>query len=205
MAIPKLNLNTRGYSDPDFLKQANFVYASLKSNPAFPKTVPPLADFKAGIDAFGDSLVGAAGGDHSMVATKNAKRAALEALYVQLGQYIMYAAGGNVANLVSSGFSLAKEPEPVYLQNPGNVLLYNGITSGDLASKVFAVKGCKLYLHQISDSEPTDNTVWDIRTCSRSRYTFKGLVPGKKYWVRVAATASGEQIAYSTVASQYVQ
>ena len=77
--------------------------------------------------------------------------------------------------------------------------------SFDLASKVFAVKGCKLYLHQISDSEPSDNTVWDIRTCSRSRYTFKGLVPGKKYWVRVAATASGEQIAYSTVASQYVQ
>jgi len=204
MKIIKLNLSASNYSDPDFLKKANFVLTSMTGNAAFPKTVPPLAEFKVAIDAFSEGLVGAAGGNHSMVATKNEKRAELEALYVKLGLYVMYIAVGNVAVLVSSGFTLAKEREPVYIQNPGNVTLTNGVTSGDLESMVANVKGNKIYLHQITDNEPGDHTVWDTRTCSRSRYTFKGLVPGKKYWVRVAATASGDQIAYSTVASQYV-
>ena len=205
MKIQKLNLSTAGYSDPGFLKKTNSVYVSMKNNPAFPKTVPPLADFKAAVDAFGTSLFDAAGGDRIAVAAKNEKRAELEALYVQLGRYVMYAAEGNVAIMISSGFTLGKDREPSHLQKPGAVTLTNGVTSGDLESMIATVKGCKIYLHQISDSEPTENTVWESRTCSRSRYTFKGLVPGKKFWVRIAATGSGQQIAYSPVASQFVQ
>jgi hypothetical protein len=205
MKVPTLNLSTQNYSDSRFLKKTNYVYASMTGNAFFPAPVPPLIDFKVANEAFATSLVAASCGDHSSVAAKKERRAELEALYVKLGLYVMYTAAGNVAILVSSGFTLAKNREPIYIQNPGNVTLTNGVTSGELLSKVNKVKGGKTYLHQISDSEPTEHTVWDTRTCSRSRYTFKGLLPGKRYWVRVAATASGEQIAYSTVASQYVQ
>ncbi|MDE3184754.1 MAG: fibronectin type III domain-containing protein [Bacteroidota bacterium] len=204
MKIQKLNLSTNTYSDADFLNKARYVLESMTDKPAFPNPVPPLSAFASAIDAYSTSLLGAAGGTHALVAVKNENRAALETLYVQLGMYVMYIAAGNTAVLASSGFTLAKEREPVYITNPGNVTLVNGVTSGELESSVANVKGSKLYLHQISDSEPAENTVWDTRTCSRSKYTFKGLTPGKKYWVRIAATASGEQIAYSTVGSQYV-
>ncbi len=116
----------------------------------------------------------------------------------------MYVALSNLAILVSSGFTVAKYPVPVYIQNPGNVTLLNGVTSGELESKVKAVEGCKLCLHEISDSGPAENTVWNSTTCSRSRYRFKDQVPGKKYWLRVTATAAGQQNAYSTPASQFV-
>jgi hypothetical protein len=204
MKNPKLNLSIGGYTDSDFQGKSKYVLSSLTGNPAFPQTVPPLADLSTAINAYGSALVGAASGTHAMVAAKNERRAELEAIYTQLGMYVMYVANGNLEILVSSGYTVAKDREPVYISNPGNVTLINGVTSGELESIVGAVKGSKLYLHQISETEPTENTVWDTRTCSRCKYTFKGLVPGKKYWVRVAATASGDQIAYSTIASQYV-
>jgi hypothetical protein len=204
MKVAKLNLSTSPYTDADFLGKAKYVLACLTGNPSFPSPVPPLADLSAAIDAFALALVGAASGTHALVAAKNERRAELEAVYVQLGMYVMYVANGSVELLTQSGYTVAKDREPVYISNPGNVTLANGVTSGDLDCMVAAVKGSKLYLHQISDSEPAENTVWDSRTCSRSKYTFKGLQPGKKYWVRVAATGSGDQIAYSTIASQYV-
>ncbi len=204
MKTSRLNLSTSNYSDADFLSKAYYVLASMTGNAAFPTPVPPLSDLSAAIDAFGASVIAAAAGNHAMVAAKNERRVTLDGIFGQLAMYVMYVANGSTEILASSGFTLSKQPEPVYITNPGNVTLTNGVTSGELESVVGTVKGSKLYLHQISDSEPTANTVWDTRTCSRSKYTFKALTPGQKYWVRVAATASGDQIAYSTVATQFV-
>ena len=36
---------------------------------------------------------------------------------------------------------------------------------------------------------------------SKSQYVFRGLVPGKQYWIRVAALGTRSQIAYSTIAT----
>jgi len=204
MKRPTLNLSTRSYTDDGFLGTSKYVLASLLASSSFPNPIPPLADLSKAIDAFSDAIVGARGGSHADVAIKNARREDLEAVYVQLGMFVMYIANGDVELLKQSGFPVSKDREPVYISNPGNVTLINGVTSGDLDTSIAAVKGGKLYLYQITDSEPNENTVWDTRTCTRCKYTFKGLIPGKKYWVRVAATASGDQIAYSTIASQYV-
>lgn len=204
MKVAKLTLSTSPYTDADFLGRSQYVLSCLTGNTSFPSPVPPLADLSAAIDAFALARVGAASGTHALVAAKNERRAELEAVYVQLGMYVMYVANGSVELLIQSGYPVAKDREPVYISNPGNVTLSNGVTSGELESVVAAVKGSRLYLFQITDAEPSDNTLWDSRTCSRCKYTFKGLQPGKKYWVRVAATGSGDQIAYSTIASQYV-
>ena len=204
MKNAKLNLSTSSYSDADFASKAYYVLASMTGNASFPDPVPPLTELASAVEAFGLSLSGAKAGTHALVAAKNEKRAKLEGIFVQLGMYVMYVANGNTEMLVSSGYSLSKQREPVYITNPGNVTLKNGVTSGNLESTVATVKGSKLYLHQITDAAPSADTVWDTRTCTRSRYTFKELVPGKKYWVRVAATAASDQIAYSTVASQFV-
>jgi hypothetical protein len=149
-------------------------------------------------------MIAAAAGTHSSVATKNERRKELTVLYVQLGLYVMYVANGNVEILVSSGYQLAKQREPIYITNPGPVILSNGVTSGELQASVTSVKGSKTFLFQYSESEPNDNTVWTSQTSTRKSYVFKGFTPGKKYWVRVAVTGSGEQIAYSTVSSQFV-
>jgi hypothetical protein len=203
MMSTKLNLSTP-FSDAVFLNKARYVLDQMTDNPNFVDPAPPLTDLAAAIQAFSDAIVASDAGTHSMVAAKNERREELTAVYVQLGLYVMYVAVGNLAILVSSGYPVSKQREPVYITNPGNVTLKQGVTSGDLQASVDTVKGTRTYLFQYTDSEPAEGVTWTTQTTTRRALTFKGLVPGKKYWVRVAVTGAGEQIAYSTVASQFV-
>jgi hypothetical protein len=61
------------------------------------------------------------------------------------------------------------------------------------------------YLHEIADTLPTDSTVWTKFPSGNSQFTFTSLTPGKQYWVRVAAIGFRNQVAYSTVATQFAQ
>jgi hypothetical protein len=205
MRKAKLSLNFSSYSDANFETKALLVLNSMTGNANFPSPVPTLADLQTATDTYSTALVAAAGSGTNNVALKNAARSRLDGVLVQLGMYVMFIANGDEAILVSSGFSLAKIPQARYITNPGTVTLANGNSSGEMSCSVKAVKGATTYLHQITNAEPADATVWGSNTSTRSQFTFKGLEPGKKYWVRVAATGSGEQIAYSPVASMFAQ
>jgi hypothetical protein len=201
----KVNLNFRRDTDADFLAGSDHIHQSLLDNPSFPSPVPTLADVKTAIDAYNVALTNAMDLGRVNVAIKNQARQDLESLLFQLGMYVMNTANGDETMLVSSGFTLAKNPEPVYITNAGNVTLSNGITSGEMVSTVATQKGVKSYLHEIADEIPTENTVWDTFASSRSRFVFSGLLPGKQYWVRVALVAGNGQVAYSEVATKFVQ
>lgn len=157
------------------------------------------------VTQYGQSLTAAAGRDQVAVAQKNQRRRELEDIMGKLGLYVMFTAMGESAALTSSGFPQVKPAEPRYIVNPGNVTLTNGVSGGQIECRVKHQKAARSYLHQIIDSEPTESTVWDIRTSSSSRYLFSGLIPGKKYWIRVAVVGPGDQVAYSPVASMYAQ
>ena len=203
--MQKISISFSGYTDSAFETKAEHILASMTGNPVFTSPIPTLVEVQAAVTTYSTQLVTAAGLGRTAVAEKNKSRKKLELLLSQLGMYVMYLANGDAAILTSSGFSLTKEPESNYITNPGNVTLGNGITSGQLQASVKAVKGAKSYLHQITDVQPAEDTVWKSTPSSRSKYIFNNLVPGKQYWVRVAATASGEQVAYSPVVSQFAQ
>ena len=205
MKVLQLSICFTRFSDADFQNKAEYILACMTGNASFAEPIPTLAEIKEAVISYSSSLTAASGKDRILVAEKNKCRQQLELLLGKLGLYVMYVAMGDTAILASSGYSLVKEREPQYITNPGNVTLTNGVTTGQLKSRVKNVKAARNYLHQISDSEPADNTVWDIRTASRSKFVFKDLQPGKKYWVRVGVTGPGEQIAYSTIASKFVQ
>lgn len=205
MRFQKISLNFSNYSDADFQTKAVFVLTSMTGNPAFTDPIPTIAQVQAGVSNYSEAMTAAAGLGRINVAHKNKARQELEALLQQLGMYVMYVANGDAAILTSSGYSLTKMPEPSYISNPGNVTLKNGVTSGELVDSVGTVAAARLYFHEICDTAPSEATVWTRNQSSKSRFVFTGLTPGKQYWVRVAAVGSGEQIAYSTVATQFVQ
>lgn len=178
---------------------------SVTNNPNFPNPDPPLVTVQAALTAYDNALIAAGGLDRTKVALKNEARAALEVLAARLGMYVMNVGLGNVAVLTSSGFTVIKETEPIYITNPGSVNIANGITSGELKVSVKTVKGAKSYVFQLSSEAPVENTEWTSYTTSRSRYTFTNLQPGKQYWVRVAVIGAREQVAYSPVGSQFAQ
>jgi hypothetical protein len=205
MKTQKINMSFSGYSDADFEQKAQYILTSMTNNPAFANPIPTLPEVAAAVALYSADLLAAATLDRTAVAKKNNSRKALEDLLRQLAMYVMYIGNGDAAILTSSGFTLSKLPEPSTITNPGNVTLGNGVSTGIMEVSVKTVKGAKGYVYQIAEKEPAAGTEWLSTNSSRSKFTYTNLQPGKRYWVRVAATGSGEQIAYSPVASQYVQ
>ena len=205
MKNSKISISFTKYSDADFLTKAEHIYQSMTANVVFATPIPPLTDLSAAIEAYSNALTNAKGLGKIPVAIKNQTREVLEQLLFQLGMYVMYVANGDETMLITSGYTLLKTPEPNYITSLGNVTLANGVTSGQLVSAIKRQKSIKSYLYQVATEPPTENTAWESNASSRSRYVFTNLQPGKQYWVRVAAVASNEQVAYSTVATQFAQ
>lgn len=205
MKILKVIINYSKLTDANLLSKAEHILQSMTGNPDFPSPVPTLADVQTAVTKYSADLVLAQGLGKVNIANKNQSRMELEKLLAQLGMFVMFVANGDEAMLVGSGFTLAKTPEPGYITNPGNVSLTNGNTSGVLVSAVKGQRAVKSYLHQITGDPPTEATVWTSNATSRSRFVFTNLQPGKQYWIRVAAVASNDQIAFSPVASQFAQ
>lgn len=204
MRSPSINMSFSAYSDADLLNKANHIIASMSGNPYFPSPVPPLPAVQELAEIYSEDLTAAAALGRVKVAAKNQSRKNLELALAQLGRYVLYTANADVNILISSGFTLAKEPQPRHLENPGNVILGNGITSGTMTS--FVKKGnATSYVHEITDTLPAENTVWTKYATNTSQFVFTDLTPGKQYWVRVAAVGFRSQVAYSTIATMFAQ
>ena len=107
--------------------------------------------------------------------------------------------------LASSGFDLAKQREVAVITNPGSVTLGNGISTGQLTTLVQAQAAAKGYSHEYTLYPVTPASVWTSNPSSRCKTTFTGLEPGKKYAVRVGVLGNNEELAYSGIATMYVQ
>ncbi len=205
MNTAEISISFSRYSDANLETKAQHIVASLTGNAAYPTPTPKLSDLEAALTAYTNAKIAAEALGRVNVAEKNKARTALQLVLTAMGRYVIFTANGDITTLISSGYTLFKEPEPQHLPAVGNVTLSNGITAGELIASVKRPKGAKNYLHQISAVLPTDNTVWTSNPSSRSRYTFTNLQPGKQYWVRVAASGSNQQLAYSAVATQFAQ
>ena len=206
MKMQKVSTSFSNYSDANLEQKAEYIHEQMTTNATFfPAPEPTLGALKDAITEYSTALIAAAGLDRTLVALKNEKRQNLEVVLAKLGMYAMNVALGSVAMLTASGFTLLKQGEVQYITNPGNVVIANGITSGELVASVPAVKGAKSYLHQISTVEPGENTPWQSITTSKAKFTYSELQAGKQYWVRIAAVGSRGQIAYSPVSTQFAQ
>ena len=205
MKMQTITTSFGSYSDARLEQKAAYIVEQLTGNAFFTDPAPALVQVQDASTAFTDARVAAAGFDRSKVALKNEARQVLEVLLSKLGMYVMNVALGNVAMLSTSGFTLRKPGEAQYIENPGNVTIVNGVTSGELIASVVSVKGAKSYVHELATELPTEATEWTSTSISRSKFTYTNLQPGKQYWVRVAAIGPRQQVAYSSVATQYAQ
>lgn len=204
MKTQKISISFTTYTDANLLTKSEFILQSMTNNPAFANPVPPLTDLQTAVNDYSTALTNAATLDRNAVSIKNDKRAALEAILKQLGMYVMYVANGDVTILVSSGFSLTKLPAPSHLDTPGYPDLVNGSSSGQLLSSSPRITGAVCYLHEITAEPLSDSSVWQSTPKSKSNNTFTGLEAGKKYWVRMAAVGTSDQVTYGPAASLYI-
>jgi hypothetical protein len=201
----KLNLSFGRYTDDGLQAKAQSIILALTGNANFPNPLPPLATLQAELATYSAALAAAATNDVVKIAEKNEARLALEEVLVQLGLHVMAVSNGDIVMLTSSGFDLPKDKESAILEQPGSVSISNGITTGELVVKIPRVQGAYSYLFLITPDPMLPNSVWETVPSSRSSNTFQNLVPGIKYWIKIAAVGSGSQIAYTPAGSQIAQ
>lgn len=200
----KALINFSRNSDSDLETLAESIMQGMTGNASFASPTPTLEDVQALLNSYSTALVNAATRDRNKVAQKNSDRTALEASLTSLGSYVNAVCNGNVVMLTSSGFPVSKLPQPRHIPTPENVIIEQGQEAGTLISKVPAVKGATGYVHQITPHPLTPDSEWEQFATSRTKYIFENLEQGKKYWFRVAAIGSNDQVATSSEVSQFV-
>ena len=196
----------KGWSDVRVSVDLTKVQNAMTGNPFFPSPSPSMEVFGEALSAYTSQLAKAGSRDVNAIAAKNARRAALIALSVQLGNSVTDTANGNVEALVSTALPLRKKRQNIILKPPSNLRITNGINPRELDLKVDSVKGALSFGFEYTQDPPTDQSVWVKTICTTSRCTIKNLEPGKKYWFRTFVTGGrGQQIMGDMMLSPFVQ
>ena len=202
--IGKIVTNFRRHSDPKLYLKSTVIYNSMNLNPSFPTPEPDMPSLNTAITDFSQALVSAQSRDSNAVLVKNQKRASLIMLMESLAQYVTFTAKNDVVALGSTGFDLAKAPEPVTISAPQNVTLADGLNAGELVIKGDAVKGAK-YLAQITSAPLTAESLWVSYPSTSRTYTFNGLEKSRNYVCRLGAVGSRNQLVFSEPVSRVSQ
>jgi len=199
----KIRTSLANNKDADLSLKVQFILDKMTGNPAFANPVPPLDDISIEYKKYSKYFMDSLNGGRLAVAKRESSRKKLQTLLTRLAAYVTFIAGGDRNILLSSGFDMAKTPEHATIPHLGKVTFKNGTSSGEIISMIKAVKNVRNYMHQILDHEPDENSKWLSYSCSTCKFVFKGLTPGKKYWVRIIAAGSRGQVAYSDITFWY--
>ena len=202
--INKVLIDFAKYTDGDFESKARTIITNMTGNAAFPTPSPTLLVVTGATDDYSEALAAASTGNRSDVADKNEKRQALTVLLRSLASYINFTAAGDRAVLLTTGFNVSKEKEPIIITKPWNLQVTNGMNAGDLHVSVRAVKGARSYVHEYTNDTGLAAGNWESTTSSQSKITFSGLEAGKTYHCRVAAVGTKGQLVYSDTLSRIV-
>ena len=154
------------------------------------------------IDEFQAAVLIAINRDRVKVVQKNILRDSLIDLLHKLGYYVLFAAQGNRVVALESGFTIAKEPSPVLIDQPTGLKAEYTTQSGELVMSVKRVKGAAAYLYQYTTDPTLKEDSWMSLNCTQARCKLEGLTPGTTYYLRVGALGTKDQVLYSTVTSK---
>ena len=180
---------------------------NLTGSTIYVSPTPTLAVFQTGIDDYATALSAAKDRGKNNVAAKNARKKELVDLLVQLANYCMLTANSDTEALVASGFPLTKIRQPTPpLEAPVIKKMDSGANSGDLLVVIGKVKGSSGALFEYTADPITENSVWTGQNSTSCKTVLTGLVPGKRYWIRVTIFGYKKQsITCEPVLSKVIQ
>ena len=201
MASPKILTSFSRYRDAELDQKANFIIDSMTDNAHFPAPLPSIADITTANNEYIAARSAAETGDKEAIAFKNQKREALEYLLHKLGLYVEATANDDEAVLLSSGYSLKKEPEPIgILPKPQNFSV-SATEAGMVTLHLKAIHGADSYQYEyrvIGDPQ------WIVRVDTKSSLLITGLQNGAAYEFRVAGIGAAHERVYSDVLKSFV-
>lgn len=206
MSILRITNGFPKLSDSKLLSRSAQINLAMTGNANFPTPTPTLAALQTALTEFESALAKATTGSELDKAIKNDRRQELIDLLHALGNYVLFTVSGDRTKAVSSGFGIAKQPEPLPpITKPENLQVTEGLNAGELVIKFKRVLGARCYMIQYAEDTTTGELMWQSQTTTTSRYTLKQLQSGKKYQVRIAVVGTNGQLVYSDAVTRIVQ
>jgi hypothetical protein len=206
--MKKIKLDFNSYNDTALLVLVKACLLALTGNLFFPSlSNPGLPDFSTAINAYDAALAAASDKSKNDITAKDARRAELINLLTKLSLQLMQIADGNLEALVSTSLPLYKvrEPKPP-MGIPAIQSIENGLNSGELDLSLFSLAGSRTFIYQYTEDPLTADSVWQSINSTRIKQTITGLKTGKRYWIRVIAYGTKNQMTTSDpVLSKIVQ
>lgn len=196
-----------GLRPADKVAKAFLVESKMAGNASFPTPDPTLLAVKAAREKLEVALVEAAAGDHVKVFERNVTEADLDQLIVRLSLYVTNTANGDAVVILSSGFELRKEPEPIGpLPAPTELRAHAGLKTGETELRWKAEYGAYYYQVEMSTTDPNDGATWQlVGMTSKASFAGTGLVPATYVWYRVNCLGAGGYVSpYSDPAKGFV-
>ena len=190
-------------ADAELETRAYQIVTAMTGNPNFTAPVPSVSAVEQIVNDFFAALSNCAEGDRLKIAIKNQKREVLIEVLHQWAFYVLLTANGDAAIALSSGYNIAKAPAPAPpIVKPEAPVIESGLNSGEMISKGRAVAGAVTYLHQYGTEAMVANNNWQSVPCSKSTCVLTNLIPGTKYYCRIAVVGRKEQLVYSDVVNR---
>ncbi|MBL7984304.1 MAG: fibronectin type III domain-containing protein [Flavobacteriales bacterium] len=186
----------------DLVGKSEHVEGKMTGNMNFPTPSPSVADLTAARTALVTALAAASGGGHAAIAVKNDAAKHLAQLLTRMTRYVNSVAAGDVDKAVSSGFELAKRPDPIdHLDAPSKFEGRTAAIEGRVDLRWKGVHGGRMYFVYMSKD---NGATWNqVGMASQGRFTVIGLVSGTFYSFRVSAVGSvGEGPVSETVVAK---
>ena len=192
-------------TDLEFLGKVRFILEEMATNPKFPTPDPALATVTALGNEFEQAISKAeAGGSYDRLVRDSKKEELIDTMH-NLGDYVLFTAKGSRLIAESSGFTVAKTPSPrPPIEKPTGIVLSDGPNAGEMLLVFKKVQRAKSYLYQVS-LDPNDETKWVSAYGTIRKHLFTGLQSGKKYYIRVVALGTNNQVVYSEVFARVAQ
>jgi len=164
----------------------------MTNNTSFPSPPVPIKNIQTALTAYTDALHKSYEGTKIDTTNKNLKRAELEALLSNLGNYVNTAANSDLLKLESSGFPISKIPEAVGVLPPPEYLnVTDSGVKGQLNIEIAKVDKAHDYIVIYSEiPAPDDHSLWQAKLFTKPKGSISGLKSVTKYVFKAAASSS---------------
>lgn len=200
----RLGLNFKETKDADLYVVAYRVYTKMIENDNFPDPGMHIIELGELMKQFETAMSEAGSGDRVKISIRNDVRELLVKKLKRIGEFVQNEANGAEALLYSSGFSLVKHWDEIYLHSPGEFKILPGPNPGEIIMKVRAVKGARSYQYEWTPAPASPESKWESITDTRCKKTISGLPLGVNYCFRMAVVGARSRVIYTEVLSRYI-
>jgi hypothetical protein len=172
------------------------IIAKLTGNALFPTPPVPLAGMQTLYNELEAAIEAATDGGTAAREHRNKKVAEVRDLVRVTADYVRAQCDGDAEKLATSGYPLAKRPEPI---NFIGVPKFLGASATDVSGEVKLAwgkaDGSRIFRVERADSDPTAGpTTWTtVGMVSRQRFVVGGLKPYEANWFRVVAIGKDKE------------